>query len=115
MLQYTFILIKCWDKNVIIKNDNLCDSGEGGEGGEEGGPPDSPGSKLAGDDASSEPVSPSSAAAADSPGGLHEDAAVTPEATAPMSPVTPSPMIVDGHDAEPEVAISMLHDPLSLR
>ncbi|PSN43770.1 hypothetical protein C0J52_25900, partial [Blattella germanica] len=60
---------------------------EGGEGGEEGGPPDSPGSKLAGDDASSEPVSPSSAAAADSPGGLQEDAsAVTPEPLAPSSP-----------------------------
>ncbi|KAJ9598606.1 hypothetical protein L9F63_010735, partial [Diploptera punctata] len=87
-------------------------SWEGGEGGEEGGPPDSPGSKLAGDDASSEPASPSSAAAADS---AQEDAAVTPEPIEPTSPVTSSSMVVDGNDAEPGVAISMLHDPLALR
>lgn len=93
--------------------------GEGGEGGEEGGPPDSPGSKLAGDDASSEPVSPTSATAVDSPGGLQEDVertgSVTPVPTAPTSPATPSPMVVDGHETEPEVAITMLQEPLTLR
>jgi hypothetical protein len=96
-------------------------SGEGGEGGEEGGPPDSPGSKLAGDDASSEPVSPASATPADSPGGLQEDvvdgagSVSSPVPTAPVSPATPSPMVVDGHETEPEVAITMLQDPLALR
>lgn len=93
--------------------------GEGGEGGEEGGPPDSPSSKLAGDDVSSETVSPTSATAVDSPGGLQEDvdgaASVTPVPTAPTSPATPSPMVVDGHETEPEVAITMLQDPLPLR
>lgn len=93
--------------------------GEGGEGGEEGGPPDSPGSKPAGDDVSSEPASPSSATAADSPGGLQEDVegagSVTPVATASASPATPLPMVVDGHETEPEVAITMLQDPLALR
>jgi hypothetical protein len=94
-------------------------SGEGGEGVEEGGTPDSPGSKLAGDDASSEPVSPTSATAADSPGGLQEDVdgagSVTPVPTASASPATPSPMVVDGHETEPEAAITMLQDPLALR
>jgi hypothetical protein len=93
--------------------------GEGGEGGEEGGPTDSPGSKLAGEDASSEPVTPTSATAADSPGGLQEDingaGSVTPVPTAPTSPATPSPMVVDGHETEPEAAITMLQDPLALR
>lgn len=93
--------------------------GEGGEGGEEGGPPDSPGSKLAGDDASSEPVSPTSATAADSPSRLQEDVdvagSVTPVATAPASPATPLPMVVDEHETEPEAAITMLQDPLALR
>ncbi|XP_021931255.1 protein tiptop isoform X1 [Zootermopsis nevadensis] len=94
---------------------------EGGEGGEEGGPPDSPGSKLAGDDASSEPVSPTSATAADSPGGLQEDvvdgtgSVNSPVPTAPASPATSSPMVVDGHETEPEVAITMLQDPLAVR
>lgn len=96
-------------------------SGEGGEGGEEGGPPDSPGSKLAGDEACSEPVSPTSATAADSPGGLQEDvvdgagSVSSPVQTSPASPATPSPMVVDGHETEPEVAITMLQDPLALR
>jgi hypothetical protein len=115
-------LIPVWNGShwVLTAVDAGVFPGEGGEGGEEGGPPDSPGSKLAGDDASSEPVSPTSATAADSLGGLQEDVvdgagSVTPVLTAPTSPTTPSPMVVDAQETEPEVAITMLQDPLALR
>jgi hypothetical protein len=64
-------------------------------------------------------VSPTSATAADSPGGLQEEVegagSVTPVPTAPASPATPSQMVVDGHETEPEVAITMLQDPLAVR